>query len=265
MSLITVCFFSDTFVHPEDFVVASDADAFVMSGSIFANLPVSSSVNNNNGHQVWLYQYQDSLRFETPLSMSFVAMRARTWSQVLEGAESPEDLVARHACQMNLHFQTPWSYDQLILSRAVLKSGLCSLPGQNRLWDRVRLDPDTLEDLSEEEARNSAFRKEMRALVQEEGAAGKDVPPKKARPLLGKVLKKHFNKLLFNVEEQEEVEPVVAIEEDLSSTCFYGFDWDNCNQGRQEAKNGCKWWHFSPTDTERNLMKKYREIRDQRT
>ncbi len=259
----------DPAISAEDFIVIGDVDAFIVRGDIFSNLPVNGSDpdNNKNKHQVWLYQYEDAFRHESPFSMSFVAMRARTWQQVMRAAGGPADsaesLVSASACQLNLHFRSQWDYDQLILSRAVLKSGLCSVPKSNRLWEQVRVDPDTLEDISEEEARNRAFSKELRALVEGEQGAEKKTVAKPSGKLLSKLLRTHVNKLLFNSDDgDDDDEEEVTIKDDPSSSCFYGFGWANCNRGKPTVEGGCKWWHFYPTDRERDLMRKYYEIQD---
>ena len=232
-----------------------------MRGGIFDNLPVESNSNSSSSRQVWLYQYEETLRHEIPFSMSFVAMRARTWRRVLGGgrcaAATPEDLVRAHACQLSLHSRSRWSYDQLILSRVLLRSGLCSVPARSRLWDRVRLDPETLGDITEEDAINSAFRKEMRALEEENKKAG----GKKKKKTTGRMLGKMVGKLLFNVED-DDYDDLDDIPADPGGTCFYGFGWTNCNQGSPTPKRGgpCKWWHFYPSDRERDLMRKYHEI-----
>ena len=265
--LVRMLAFKDEVVKPSDFVAVADVDAFVVRGDIFDNLRTEEAKKK----KVWLYQYENALRHEGTFAMSFVAMRAKTWRQVLgkSAGASAEALVGEHACQLNLHFRSQWDYDQLILSRAVLKSGLCRAPRKSRLWDAVRVDPDTLEDVSEERARDRAYARELRALEEQEERQKKN-PPKEKKETKGKLLRnlvsEQIGKFLFNQDmsagtasEEEEMDEAFS-DMDKSSSCFYGFQWKDCNKGRPSVDGGCKWWHFYPNERERDLMKKYYEI-----
>ncbi len=251
--IVRMLAYRDPAVSPDDLIVMADADAFVVREDIFGG------ALDDRSKLVWLFQYENSLRHQSTFSMSFVAASSSGWRRLLDGAGSAEELVGAHACQLNLHFRSQWDYDQLILTRAVLKSGVCSLPRQARLWDQVRLDPDTLADLTEAQARASAFKKEMMAMQQKQ----EEVKSSPRRPKLSELLGGHINRLLFNSDERDEEDgdsTLAQFESDPSSRCFYGFGWQDCNKGRSSVSGGCKWWHFYPSERERDLMRKYRDI-----
>lgn len=53
------------------------------------------------------------------------------------------DLVKRHNSSLGLgdyHGYT-WDWDQKILSRIILESGLCTVPSRNKIWDVVQMHP----------------------------------------------------------------------------------------------------------------------------
>ena len=39
------------------------------------------------------------------------------------------------------HFSYTWDIDQHIVSHSILKSGVCSIPKDNKLWAEVKLEP----------------------------------------------------------------------------------------------------------------------------
>ena len=54
--------------------------------------------------------------------------------------------------------------------------------------------------------------------------------------------------------------PIIMQENSDQSTCFHGHDLDNCHQQNFLQKKKCLWWHFFPSDGQKNLHQKYFEI-----
>ena len=77
------------------------------------------------------------------LSSQFMAMRARTWKAILgrREDESLYEFVERFKGALNFSGNYTWDLDQHIATRAILGSGLCSLPGDSKLWREVNLEP----------------------------------------------------------------------------------------------------------------------------
>ena len=72
-----------------------------------------------------------------------MAMRARTWRAILgrrEG-EALGEFVARWKGALDFSGDYTWDLDQHIATRAILGSGLCSVPGDSKLWREVNLEP----------------------------------------------------------------------------------------------------------------------------
>ena len=72
-----------------------------------------------------------------------MAMRARTWRAILgrrEG-EALGEFVARWKEALDYSGNYTWDLDQHIATRAILESGLCSVPGDSKLWREVNLEP----------------------------------------------------------------------------------------------------------------------------
>lgn len=57
--------------------------------------------------------------------------------------ENPEQLVEAYSKQLNIgnYSMYTWSYDQAVLSRIILESGLCAVPLDNELWKISHLAP----------------------------------------------------------------------------------------------------------------------------
>ena len=90
--------------------------------------------------------------------MSFIAMKALVWREILEydsSLDKPEigvmgnglDKMVGHY-EKKMDFPTDsWFTDQNIISYAILSSGFCSLPKMNSLWQHINLVPRYLNTL----------------------------------------------------------------------------------------------------------------------
>ena len=52
-------------------------------------------------------------------------------------------MIERHRSGLGLgnYSGYTWDWDQKLLSRMILESGLCTVPGENKIWELVRLTP----------------------------------------------------------------------------------------------------------------------------
>ena len=129
----------------------ADVDTFPMKPSIL------EPIERNPDKSVWVFQYDDSAKHNSTFSMSFTAMRSQTWKQLLQNSQSTTELIENFNEKLQLkqrefltfynsavclHFkyffyisgELTWDYDQLIMTRAILESRLCSFPSNSSLW-----------------------------------------------------------------------------------------------------------------------------------
>jgi len=267
---------ADEALGEDDVMVTSDVDAFVVRGDILQ--PLENVTSLSSPDKVWLFQYEDATKTGSTFGMCFVATRVGTWRRLLSSADTPESLVSLHACTLQLNAANRWSFDQLILTRAILRSGLCKAKENMNVWKRVNLDPKTLLDGEAENDTATAKSVRTTAIPSSGGfSAGLRFLRFLAKDGLGGTLS-----LMAKAEERdrrrEDAEKAARLEE--SETCFYGYEWKNCNKARPTVEGekrmarsfdwhvcrlgGCKWWHFYPVDDEQTLMKKYEEITSKR-
>ena len=57
--------------------------------------------------------------------------------------ENPDELVESHSKALDIgnYSKYTWSYDQIILSRIILESGLCTVSKYNNMWKTTYLTP----------------------------------------------------------------------------------------------------------------------------
>ena len=54
-------------------------------------------------------------------------------------------MIEDYGTKMSFSESYTWDIDQHILSHAILSSGLCSLPGDNKLWKELNIEPRLVE------------------------------------------------------------------------------------------------------------------------
>ena len=106
---------------------------------------------------IWLYRYGFTLASGNTFMMPFLGAKSTVWRQILEYDYDPRkhsDIgqgirawIDKFGLVMNLGTNYTWEVDQHISSRAILQSGLCSLPPENGLWKEVKLEPRLSEHL----------------------------------------------------------------------------------------------------------------------
>lgn len=57
--------------------------------------------------------------------------------------DNPDELVEVHSKALHIgnYSKYTWYYDQIILSRIILQSGLCTVPKYNKMWKTTFLNP----------------------------------------------------------------------------------------------------------------------------
>jgi hypothetical protein len=130
-------------VEDNDVIVMSDVDTFPAKKSIL------DPIIRNKDKSVWVFRYDTSVKFGFTFSMSFIGMRSALWRQVLENPDTVQDLVGNFQDRLELdQLNTTWDYDQLIVTRAILESKLCTFPRDSqKLWSMIKMSPpDTEQD-----------------------------------------------------------------------------------------------------------------------
>jgi len=125
-------------VSEDDLVVTSDVDTFVMRPDIFEEL-----LEPQNLDKISILQYDNTIEYETTFAMVFISMQYWLWRELLNDEWTPEGVIERHRSGLGLgnYSGYTWDWDQKLLSRMILESGLCTVPGENKIWEMVRLAP----------------------------------------------------------------------------------------------------------------------------
>lgn len=134
------------FVKDDDIIVTADVDAFVMTPDIYKPLLLP-------GRKIWLYRYGFTLGSGSTFMMPFIGIKVSVWKQIIDydgsldfpqkgllGNNLPK-MVEEYGKKMKFSDSYTWDIDQHILSHAILKSDLCSLPGDNKLWVELNIEP----------------------------------------------------------------------------------------------------------------------------
>jgi hypothetical protein len=85
--------------------------------------------------------------------MAFIGIKASLWRKMFQNYDVSEDhpergLVGKGLPKMveyynkKLNFDSSWYVDQYIFSHEILCTGLCSLPKNHVLWEKLKIDPN---------------------------------------------------------------------------------------------------------------------------
>ena len=101
-----------------------------------------------------LYRYANTLVTNATFQMPFIAIRKSVWKTLFDYDSSqdiPENgllgtglpkMIERYAKKLvKFSSNTGWDIDQDIFTHEILNSGLCSLPEDHILWDKLHIDP----------------------------------------------------------------------------------------------------------------------------
>ena len=143
--LIRLLAYSLPMIKDNDVLVTADVDAFVMTEDIYKPLLLPDK-------QIWLYRYALTYDTGSTFMMPFIGIKAKAWKTMFRDYDTSRDLpdqgllgnglaqfVEVYGQKMDLSYT--WEIDQHILSHAILNSGLCSLPRDNKLWKELNLEP----------------------------------------------------------------------------------------------------------------------------
>ena len=127
-------------VEPNDIIVTTDVDIFVMNSKIFDEVMSVINLGKIGILQYTKYTNMDFVADTFP--MCFISMSYRLWRSLL-AVENPDDLVEAHSDALGIgdYSKYIWNYDQTILSRIILKSGLCTVSKFNKMWIKTQLTP----------------------------------------------------------------------------------------------------------------------------
>jgi len=139
------------FIRDEDIIVTADVDAFVMTKDIYKPLLLP-------GRQIWIYRYAFTMGTGATFMMPFIGIKASVWKNILQydlSMDQPDKgilgnglpkMIEDYGTKMSFSENYTWDIDQHILSHAILSSGICSLPGDNKLWKELNIEPREFDD-----------------------------------------------------------------------------------------------------------------------
>eukprot|EP00095_Tigriopus_kingsejongensis_P006885 maker-scaffold125_size330479-snap-gene-0.11 protein:Tk06885 transcript:maker-scaffold125_size330479-snap-gene-0.11-mRNA-1 annotation:"hypothetical protein" len=139
--LIRILVFDLPEVSPEDVVVLADVDGFIMTPTILLPIKVLPK------KQFWIYRYELTFTMGYTFMLAFIGARAKTWKQILPHyhGDIPQ-MIQTYSQLMNFSQGYTWDIDQHIVSYGILQSQLCSLPEENKLWQKLNLKPNAFND-----------------------------------------------------------------------------------------------------------------------
>jgi len=144
--MIRLVAYSLPFIQDQDIIVTADVDAFVMTSDIYKPLKLLD-------RQIWIYRYANTLVTNATFQMPFIAIRKSVWKTLFDYDSSqdiPENgllgtglpqMIDNYAKKLvKFSSNTSWDIDQDIFTHEILNSGLCSLPEDHILWDKLHID-----------------------------------------------------------------------------------------------------------------------------
>ena len=144
--LIRLLAFKLPFIRDDDIIVTADVDAFIMTADTYKPLQLLD-------RKIWLYRYAFTYGTGATFMMPFIGIKASVWKEILDYDDSLDEpkkgllgngltkMVEDYGMKMTFSDSYTWDIDQHILSHGILKSGYCSLPGDNKLWKELGLEP----------------------------------------------------------------------------------------------------------------------------
>lgn len=133
--------------------MTADVDAFPMTRAIIAPILMLPE------RSIWLYRYGFTMGTGNTFMMPFIGATVKAWRSMLEYNSYDPDIhtdigqgirqwIDQYGKYMRFGADYTWEVDQHISSRAILSSGLCSLPAENGLWKELNLEPRVFNDTS---------------------------------------------------------------------------------------------------------------------
>jgi len=134
------------FIHDNDIIVTADVDAFLMTKDLYKPLTLD--------RKIYLYRYSLTLDTGMTFMMPFIGIKASVWRKMFKNydlsQDQPEKGLVGNGLPKMIEFyreklqayDSSWYIDQDIFSHEILSTGLCSLPKNNALWDKLKIDPN---------------------------------------------------------------------------------------------------------------------------
>jgi len=124
------------FVSPQDIVLTTDVDAFVIGDSVTKML-------STPGTSVWVGEYIHTEKTGGSIPMALVGMSAGQWADSLDFSQSLGIKNTMRETVKAFENWGVWDVDQIILSNAILRPDrqLCPLDKDNALWKMLKLTP----------------------------------------------------------------------------------------------------------------------------
>jgi len=164
------------FIHDNDIIVTADVDAFVMTEDLYKPLTLD--------RKIYLYRYANTLDSGFTFMMPFIGIKASLWRKMFQNYDVSKDhpekgLVGKGLPKMieyynkTLNFDSSWYVDQDIFSYEILSTGLCSLPTNHVLWEKLKIDPNLPREFDDrktcwhgpatfEDCNNASFERNMK-------------------------------------------------------------------------------------------------------
>jgi len=136
-----------SFVRPNDVVVMSDADLWLVRKPVLEMLEKPS--------RVWMGEYSHTESSGGTFPMLLATMKASDWKGSLDfstqeggGPKEMGEVISHYKAANGNEGWGEWEVDQIILSNAILRPDrqLCSLPKENKLWTRLKITPREFND-----------------------------------------------------------------------------------------------------------------------
>lgn len=126
-------------VSDNDIIMMADTDMFPTDQGFLDPL--------YHNYQVWVYWWEAVVFLNESFPMSMLAMEAKTWSRLLNYSTSVRELSKLPGSRQRVFTvqgdtMDTWEVDQSVTTTAILKSGLCSAPGNSSLWTKLGLKPE---------------------------------------------------------------------------------------------------------------------------
>ena len=134
------------FINNEDIIVTADVDAFVMTSDIYKPLLLPDK-------KIWIYRYSNTLMKNSTFQMPFIGMKVSVWRNLFDydlsldnpeigllGNGLPKMIETYEKKLIKYSSNTTWDIDQDVFTHEILNTGLCSLPKDHLLWEKLHID-----------------------------------------------------------------------------------------------------------------------------
>ena len=103
--------------------------------------------------KIWIFRYANTIITSATFQMPFIAIKKSVWNTLFDydsSKDSPETGVIGNGIPkmietyekklIKFSSNTSWDIDQDIFTHEILSSGLCTLPKNHILWDKLHIN-----------------------------------------------------------------------------------------------------------------------------